>query len=71
MIPLSAILGVLTGVLGYRAAHLFDVSISGSMATISGIMFLFAFIFSPQKGIRKAFRRYKKSFLEGTVTNAD
>lgn len=49
MIPLSAILGVLTGVLGYRAAHLFDVSISGSMATISGIMFLFAFIFSPKR----------------------
>ncbi|HHX18630.1 MAG TPA: metal ABC transporter permease [Clostridium sp.] len=61
MIPLSAILGILAGVLGYRAAQLLDVSISGSMATVSGIMFLFAFIISPQKGIGAAFRRYKKT----------
>lgn len=56
MIPLSAVLGILSGVLGYRAAHFFDLSISGSMATVSGIMFLFAFIISPQKGIWTAFK---------------
>ncbi|AUG56292.1 metal ABC transporter permease [Acetivibrio saccincola] len=60
MILISAILGILSGILGYQAAHLLDVSISGSMATVSGIMFFLAFIISPQKGIIAAFRQYKK-----------
>ncbi|MDQ2086574.1 metal ABC transporter permease [Herbivorax sp. ANBcel31] len=53
MILISAILGISAGILGYQLARILDVSISGSMATITGIMFLFAIIISPQKGIIK------------------
>jgi len=39
MILMSVTFGWLAVVLGYTAAHLFDVSITGSMATASGILF--------------------------------
>jgi manganese/zinc/iron transport system permease protein len=39
MILISVALGWLAVVLGYAAAHMLDVSITGSMATVSGVLF--------------------------------
>ncbi|AST92967.1 MULTISPECIES: metal ABC transporter permease [Sutcliffiella] len=51
MLLLSALLGVLAAGLGYYAASILNVSISGSMATMAGILFVLCFFFSPKHGI--------------------
>ena len=51
MIILAAVFGVLAALSGYWLAHFIDASISGSMATMLGLMFLFAYIFAPGKGL--------------------
>ncbi|MDR0999461.1 MAG: metal ABC transporter permease [Clostridiales bacterium] len=57
MLPLSAGLGALSGVLGYQCAYVLDVSIAGSMAVMTGIIFVLAFFFSPTKGIVRGLLR--------------
>ena len=51
MLLLSALFGALSGVLGYQAASLLDVSIAGSMAVATGLLFAFVFIFAPKRGL--------------------
>lgn len=51
MLIISAIVGVISAVVGYYVALLFNVSISGSMAMVVGIIFALAFIFSPTHGL--------------------
>ncbi|MGI6161730.1 MAG: metal ABC transporter permease [Christensenellales bacterium] len=57
---ISVAVAALNGVLGYRAATALDASISGCMAVMTGITFLAAFIFAPQKGLFSSLRRRKK-----------
>ncbi len=59
MLFLSAIIGGLNGVLGYQFASLLDVSIAGSMALMTGIVFLLVFIFAPKRGVVTALKRRK------------
>ena len=51
MIFLSAIIGSINAVLGFQFAVLLDVSIAGSMAVMTGLMFLLVFVFAPNKGL--------------------
>jgi manganese/zinc/iron transport system permease protein len=51
MILLAVLFGAISAVTGYWLAHLLDASISGSMATMLGLMFLSAYIFAPGKGL--------------------
>ena len=51
MLALSALIGVASAILGYYAAYLFNVSISGSMASMAGILFLLTFFLSPKHGL--------------------
>lgn len=51
MILLAVLSGVLSALSGYWLAHVLDVSISGSMATVLGLMFFLAFIIAPDKGL--------------------
>ncbi|UII57122.1 metal ABC transporter permease [Cytobacillus spongiae] len=51
MLVLSALFGVMAAVVGYYMASWLNVSISGSMATINGLIFLVVFLFSPTKGL--------------------
>ncbi|RAP33654.1 zinc ABC transporter permease, partial [Candidatus Marinamargulisbacteria bacterium SCGC AAA071-K20] len=51
MIWLSLAFGSMSGVGGYFMAFIFDVSISGAMATVSGLIFLTALFFSPRTGV--------------------
>ncbi len=59
MLGLSSFFGVLSAVLGYFLAILLDASIAGAMTTVTGILFLLAFIFSPTHGILSRFRARK------------
>ncbi|MBY0122672.1 metal ABC transporter permease [Bacillus sp. S/N-304-OC-R1] len=59
MLILSAILGVTAAVIGYYGASWLDVSISGSMATMNGIIFALVFVFSPTKGLISKKIHYK------------
>lgn len=58
MLGLSAAIGVLSAVLGFALARVLDASIAGSMATMTGVAFLLALLFAPQRGlVRKWLRR--------------
>lgn len=71
MLFISAGIGALNALLGYRLAFAFDVSIAGSMAVMTGISFGFVFIVAPKRGFvtvmrRRRFQRWdfaKKSLL--------
>ncbi|MTH54414.1 iron ABC transporter [Bacillus mangrovi] len=51
MLFISAGIGIASAVTGYYAAVAANVSIAGSMAVMTGIFFILAFIFSPSHGI--------------------
>jgi len=57
MLLLSAGFGALSGILGYHAALLPDVSIAGSMAVTTGLVFAVVFIFAPKRGLIGVFIR--------------
>ena len=70
MLLLSALFGALSGVIGYQAAHLLDVSIAGSMAVVTGLLFAVVFVCAPKRGligvlIRKS--RNRKEYAETTL----
>lgn len=62
MLMISVGIGILSAVLGYGLAHWLDANIAGSMATMSGILFLAALIFAPEKGllIKYVIKRWQK-----------
>ncbi|GIN60834.1 manganese transport system membrane protein MntD [Robertmurraya siralis] len=51
MLIMSALLGVAAAIIGYYLASWLDVSISGSMATVNGVIFAIFFFFAPHKGV--------------------
>ena len=57
MLLLSAGFGALSGILGYHAALLPDVSIAGGMAVTTGLVFAVVFIFAPKRGLIGVFIR--------------
>lgn len=57
MLFLSGGIGTLNGILGFYLAVLFDVSISGSMAVMTGLVFLIVFISAPKRGLVSSLKR--------------
>jgi manganese/zinc/iron transport system permease protein len=51
MLLISAIVGVLSAVLGYGLATVLDASIAGAMSTVAGVIFALTFILSPTHGL--------------------
>ncbi|MBM7716173.1 metal ABC transporter permease [Siminovitchia sp. FSL H7-0308] len=51
MLWLSALVGVLSAVIGYYSATLLNVSIAGAMATAGGLIFALVFVLSPTHGL--------------------
>lgn len=51
MIYVSALIGIISSVSGFYLARIFDASIAGSMAMMSGIFFLAALLFAPGSGL--------------------
>ncbi|MEW8973379.1 MAG: metal ABC transporter permease [Tissierellaceae bacterium] len=57
MIILSGSIGAINGILGYQLASVLDVSIAGTMALMTGIVFFLVFIFAPKRGFLTTLRR--------------
>ncbi|MCC7452368.1 MAG: metal ABC transporter permease [Anaerolineae bacterium] len=57
MIGLSAVIGVASAISGYMLARALDASIAGAMATMTGVIFMLAFLFAPERGLAALARR--------------
>jgi manganese/zinc/iron transport system permease protein len=57
MIALSVGAGVMSALSGYWLARLLDASISGSMATMAGVIFLLGLLLAPERGVLAVRRR--------------
>ncbi|MEM0517624.1 metal ABC transporter permease [Aequorivita flava] len=64
MIALSLFFGVFSAVSGYWTANLLDASISGSIATMLGAIFLLVYLFAPKKGLISVLYRQKQQRIE-------
>ncbi len=64
MILISAILALISSVLGYQIASVLDISISGSIAVVIGLLFIICYIFAPNQGLISVFIRKKRQRLE-------
>tara|TARA_R100000935_G_scaffold13736_5_gene27671 strand:- start:100196 stop:101356 length:1161 start_codon:yes stop_codon:yes gene_type:complete len=64
MLVLSVVFGVFSALAGYWMANLLDASISGSMSTMLGIVFLIVYLFAPQKGLIAVLYRQKQQRTE-------
>ncbi|WGF93641.1 metal ABC transporter permease [Aequorivita marisscotiae] len=64
MIALSLFFGVFSAVSGYWTANLLDASISGSIATMLGAIFLLIYLFAPKKGLISVLYRQKQQRIE-------
>lgn len=64
MLLLSVIFGVFSAIAGYWVAHWLDASISGSMTTVLGLLFLAVYLFAPQKGLISVLYRQKRQRTE-------
>ncbi|WP_026451231.1 metal ABC transporter permease [Aequorivita capsosiphonis] len=64
MIVLSIFFGVFSAVSGYWLANILDASISGSMTTMLGIIFLVVYLFAPKKGLLSVLYRQKQQRTE-------
>ena len=64
MLLLSVLFGVSSAILGYWLAHALDTSISGSMTTVLGLIFLLVYLFAPNKGLFSVLYRQKQQRIE-------
>lgn len=83
MILYSGIIGILSAISGYALAFWLDTSIAGSMAAMSGVIFIFVLVFAPERGLmaRYMFKRWNKwtlgmetlvvHLLQSEVTHTD
>lgn len=53
MIVASILIGIISSILGFLISTYFDLSISGTIASTMGLIFLITLFFSPKKGILK------------------
>lgn len=60
MLGLSIFIGLMAALSGYIVAHLFDLSIAGSIATCCGILFMFVLVISPKHGLISRYLRTLK-----------
>lgn len=64
MLILSGVIGAINGILGYQAAALLDVSIAGSMAVVTGVVFLLVFVSAPRRGLISSLLRRRNQKTE-------
>ena len=68
MLFYSALIGIVSAISGYWLAHVLDASIAGSMATMTGVSFLAAYLFAPERGLIAQVRRRQKQRTEFALT---
>ncbi len=64
MILISSLVGVISAISGYWLARWLDASISGSMATMCGVVFLLVYIAAPQRGLVSIIMRKRRQKIE-------
>jgi manganese/zinc/iron transport system permease protein len=64
MMGLAVGFGVFSAIAGYWLAHALDASISGSMTTVLGLVFLIVYFFAPGKGLLAVLYRQKQQRME-------
>lgn len=64
MLTLACFFGVFSAISGYWLAHYLDASISGSMTTVLGIIFLLVYLFAPNKGLWSVMYRQRQQRKE-------
>ncbi len=64
MLLLAILFGVGSAISGYWVAHGLDASISGSMTTVLGLLFLLVYLFAPNKGLFSVLYRQKRQRIE-------
>lgn len=64
MLWLSGLIGAFNGIAGYHLAVWLDVSIAGSMAVMTGLVFFLVFLFAPSRGLVRTLTLRKKQRLE-------
>ncbi|MFT5846711.1 MAG: manganese/zinc/iron transport system permease protein [Psychroserpens sp.] len=64
MLVLSIIFGIVSAISGYWFAHWLDASISGSITTMLGLLFLIVYLFAPSKGVIAVLYREKQQRIE-------
>lgn len=60
MLGLAAGIGAASAIGGYWLARALDANIAGAMATMTGLLFLLAFVFAPERGIVAIARRRQR-----------
>jgi manganese/zinc/iron transport system permease protein len=68
MIVISVAIGVASALAGYWTSYLLDVSIAGSMASASGVLFLLTLLFAPERGLVALARRRARQRWEFAQT---
>ncbi|AGC76793.1 manganese/zinc/iron transport system permease protein [Nonlabens dokdonensis] len=64
MILLSVLFGILSALGGYYFAAWLDASISGSITTVLGLIFLLVYLFAPSKGLIAVLFKQKRQRIE-------
>jgi manganese/zinc/iron transport system permease protein len=64
MLLLSALIAVVSAIGGYWMARWLNANIAGSMATVTGIVFLLIFLLAPERGLIAIARRRTRQALE-------
>jgi len=64
MLILACIFGIISAIIGYWLAHGLDTSISGSMTSILGIIFLMVYLFAPNRGYFSILYRQRQQRIE-------
>jgi manganese/zinc/iron transport system permease protein len=68
MLVYSALIGIASAISGYWFAHALDASIAGSMATMTGVSFLLAYLLAPERGLIAQARRRRAQRIEFALT---
>ncbi len=67
MLALAMLAGALSALLGYLVALALDVSVAGAMATVAGVLFATALLFSPGHGLLARARRVRRQQVQFAV----
>jgi manganese/zinc/iron transport system permease protein len=66
MLVLTAVFGIIISICGYYVAAAMNASIAGAMATICGIIFVFAMLLNPETGILRKRNIKNPNIIEQT-----
>ena len=67
MIIYSMLIGAFNAIIGFQVAIIFDVSIAGMMASVTGLTFMIIFLIAPKSGLLSLYRSRKQKRIKFAV----